>query len=90
MQTWLFQQLLPFAAPAVIGLLVQAVKALLPTLSGVQNAAAVKPYLPFLAAVLGGAYSQLVGDPLVTGVLGGLAATGMHQAITQPTKGKDA
>lgn len=46
----------------------------------------INPFLPILAGAMGAAGNALAGGTITAGVVGGLAATGLHQAVTQPQK----
>jgi hypothetical protein len=46
----------------------------------------ISPFLPILAGAVGTAIGGASGQGAMAGLVSGLAATGLHQAVTQPMK----
>ena len=44
------------------------------------------PFLPVIAGAIGTALGAASGNGALSGAVGGLAATGLHQLVTQPIK----
>lgn len=51
-----------------------------------QAQAIVNPFLPVVAGAFGTAMGLSSGNGALTGLVGGLAATGLHQAVNQPVR----
>lgn len=81
----IFVSLWPVLQPVVIALVVQGIKF-------VNDNETFKKYLPIIATVIGGITGAVTGDHaaangITQGAIAGLAATGLHQAVTQPVAG---
>lgn len=77
----------PIVLPALISALTWLGSKVLGHMSP-QVQDAVKPIIPTLLAGIGAAVSAANGGSAMTGAVYGLAATGIHQAVTQPQKAK--
>lgn len=51
-----------------------------------DHQAIVTPFLPVFAGIVGTTLGLTAGNGALPGLVGGLAATGLHQAVTQPVK----
>ena len=75
----------PIAIPLLANVLTWLFNKFMSTLSP-QHQAIISPFLPVVAGAIGTALSLGSGGTALNGVVGGLAATGLHQAISQPVK----
>lgn len=83
----MFTTLWPLLQPVAIALVVQGGKMGLDAVRGASKNETIKKFLPYVSGILGAAWAALSNDPHVTivqGAVAGFAATGLHQAATQP------
>lgn len=80
--------LAPLLTPIIAAGLTTAVRAVVHYTSDKAHGK-LEPYLPLVSSIMGATVAAIHGDPLIMGVVGGLAGTGLHQAVKQATT-KDA
>lgn len=74
----------PLVTPVIAALLTRLLRAGVLKLSDRGNHF-LSPYLPFVSGLIGAVYAGMVGDPVVVGIVGGLAGVGLHQIPKQMT-----
>jgi hypothetical protein len=74
--------LIPLLATGVTWLVRTFLTQLAPKLDG-----KIDPFLPLVSGLAGAVMGAFHGDPVIAGVVSGLAGTGLHQVVTQIQNG---